>query len=112
MNGRWISESQGASMPKAVYGDPMRNNRFSDRWIEDGSYIRLKNVSLSYDVPVKWSFIQGLTVWTSATNLFTLTKYWGTDPDISTSTSVLYQGVDTGLLSQGRSYYLGVKVNL
>ena len=90
----------------------MGNSRFSDRWIEDGSYFRLKTLSLSYDIPVNSSFLQGITVWASANNLWTATKYLGSDPEFSNSGAVLYQGVDSGLLSQGRSYYLGVKLNL
>ncbi len=112
MLGRWQTEGQNAVLPKSVYGDPMGNNRFSDRWIEDGSYFRLKNLSVSYDLPVQSRFFQGILVWVSATNLFTLTKYLGTDPESSLNGSVLYQGIDAGLISQGRSYYLGVKINL
>lgn len=54
--GRWRYEGQQATLPRAVYGDPMGNNRFSDRWIENGSYLRLKTVNLSYKVPVPGSW--------------------------------------------------------
>ena len=112
MNARWTSEGQVTEMPKATYGDPMGNARFSDRWIEDGSYLRLRNVTLSYNIPINNTYIQGLTVWGQANNLLTLTKYLGTDPEFSMGNSVLEQGIDRGLLSQGRSFYLGVKINL
>lgn len=112
MLGRWSYEGQLTSMPKAVYGDPMGNNVFSDRWIEDGSYLRLKTVSLSYELPVRIPYLQGLTVWAAANNVWTWTKYLGSDPEFSISNSVLYQGIDAGLTPQGRSYYLGVKFNL
>jgi TonB-linked SusC/RagA family outer membrane protein len=112
--GRWRYEGQKAELPKAVYGDPMGNNRFSDRWIEDGSYLRLKTVNLSYRVPVpgNWTWLQGLTVWAEAQNLLTLTKYTGSDPEFSIGNSVFYQGIDCGNLAQGRAFFAGVKINL
>lgn len=109
---RWSYEGQVTDMPKATYGDPMGNSRFSDRWIEDGSYLRLKNVTLSYKLPIDNTYIQGITVWGQANNLLTFTKYLGTDPEFSFSNSVLSQGIDAGLLSQGRSFHVGVKINL
>ena len=112
--GRWRYEGQKAELPKAVYGDPMGNNRFSDRWIEDGSYLRLKTLNLSYRVPVpgNWTWLQGLTVWAEAQNLLTLTKYTGSDPEFSIGNSVFYQGIDCGNLAQGRAIFAGVKINL
>ena len=109
---RWQSEGDVTDMPRAAYGDPKGNNRFSDRWIEDGSYIRLKDITLSYNVPVSASWLQGLTVWCAGTNLLTLTHYLGSDPEFSFSNNVLYQGIDNGLLGQSRSFQLGVKINL
>ena len=112
--GRWRYEGQQAELPRAVYGDPMGNNRFSDRWIEDGSYLRLKTVNLTYQVPVpgSWTWLQGLSVWAEAQNLLTLTKYLGSDPEFSVSNSVFYQGIDCGNLAQGRAFTLGLKINL
>ncbi len=112
LNRRWIAEGQHTDIPKATYGDPMGNARFSDRWIEDGSYLRLRSVTLSYALPVNSIFLQGITVWATANNLFTLTKYLGSDPEVWAGNSVLYQGIDRGLTAQGRSFLLGVKINL
>ena len=109
---RWTAEGQTTNQPKSIYGDPMGNARFSSRWIEDGSYLRMKNITLSYDLPIKSNYIEGLNLWVSANNLFTLTKYLGLDPESSANNSVYYQGVDAGLLPQTRSYYVGVKFNL
>ena len=109
---RWRVEGHETDIPKATYGDPKGNNRFSDRWIEDGSYIRLKDVTLSYKVPVSASWLQGLTVWCAGTNLLTFSKYLGSDPEFSFSNNVLYQGIDNGLLGQSRSFHVGVKINL
>jgi hypothetical protein len=110
----WRYEGQQADLPRAIFGDPMANNRFSDRWIEDGSYLRLKTVNLSYRVPVPgtWTWLQGLTIWAEAQNLVTLTKYLGSDPEFSIGNGVYYQGIDCGNLAQGRSISLGVKINL
>ena len=112
MLNRWTSENQLTSQPKALYGDPMGNGRFSDRWIEDGSYIRLKSLSLSYSLPIKSTIIEGFSVWISANNLLTLTHYLGVDPEFSTQNAVLYQGVDAGLLPFSKSYNIGLKFNL
>ncbi|MBO4906615.1 MAG: SusC/RagA family TonB-linked outer membrane protein [Bacteroidaceae bacterium] len=112
MLSRWSYEGQVTNMPRAAYGDPLGNSDFSDRWIEDGSYLRLKNVTLSYRLPINNTYIQGLSVWVRANNVFTITKYLGTDPEFSMLGSVLYQGIDRGLLGSGRSFNLGVKINL
>ena len=109
---RWKIEGHETDIPKATYGDPKGNNRFSDRWIEDGSYIRLKDVTLSYKVPISASWLQGLTVWCAGTNLLTFSKYLGSDPEFSFSNNVLFQGIDNGLLGQSRSFHVGVKINL
>ena len=99
-------------IPRANYDDPVGNSAFSDRWIEDGSYLRLKNVTLSYQLPINSTYIQGITVWASATNLFTITRYLGLDPEVSMSNSVLAQGIDRGYLTSGRTFNLGLKINL
>ena len=91
----------------------MGNNRFSDRWIEDGSYLRLKNLSLSYKVPVpNTNWLQGLTIWAEAQNLFILSKYKGGDPEFSAANGVLFQGIDAGNISLGKTLLFGVRVNL
>jgi hypothetical protein len=112
MLNRWTVDGQVTDMPSVAYGDPKGNSRFSDRWIEDGSYLRLKSIKLSYEIPVTASWLQGLTVWGAAENIYTFTNYKGNDPEFSVSNNVLYQGVDAGLMPQSRSFHLGVKVNL
>lgn len=112
MLSRWRAEDQATNQPKAVFGDPMGNARFSDRWIEDGSFLRLKTVSLSYALPIRNQFIYGLDIWVAANNLFTVTNYLGSDPEFSAGNGVLYQGVDAGLIPLTRSFFMGVKINL
>ena len=113
--GHWKYEGQQTNLPRLNYGDPMGNNRFSDRWIEDGSYLRLKSVMLSYQIPIpeSWqSWLQGVSVWAEGSNLMTLTKYKGNDPEFSISNNQLYQGIDCGNIAQGRIFSMGIKINL
>ena len=99
-------------MPKAVYGDPMGNARFSDRWIEDGSFIRLKTVTLAYDFNAGWKLLQNFTVFATAENLLTLTNYKGLDPEFALGQSPLYYGIDPSVVPQPRTVSLGVKLAL
>lgn len=112
MCNRWMAEGQVTDIPRVTYGDPMGNSRFSDRWIEDGSYLKLKNVTVSYKIPMRSEYIQGLTLWASGNNLFTISKYLGSDPEVCAGNGVLYQGIDRGNLPYGPSMTLGVKINL
>ncbi|MBN2765683.1 MAG: SusC/RagA family TonB-linked outer membrane protein [Paludibacteraceae bacterium] len=110
---RWIGEGHVTSQPKAITGDPMGNARFSDRWIEDGSFLRLKNVTLSYDLKLpNNNFLDKVNVWVAVNNVFVLTEYLGPDPEFAAGNSVLYQGIDNGLLPQSRSFFAGLKINL
>lgn len=111
---RWRTEGDITSMPRAVYGDPHRNSRFSDRFIEDGSYLKLKSVTLSYDLPIKSTFLTGITVYGTCENVFTLTDYKGYDPEIiaSSSNNPLFQGVDAFTTPTARTFYIGLKIGL
>ena len=82
----WTPANKSTTMPRAVYGDPNDNLRFSDRFVEDAGYLRLQNVQLGYNVPKKWidltkGAIQNLRVYVSGINLFTVTDYSGLDPE-------------------------------
>lgn len=112
---RWKYEGQQTDIPRTMSPDSedwVNNERFSDRWIEDGSYLKLKKVRLTYNIPLTLSWLQGLSVWGEANNVVTLTKYLGQDPEVSCGTSVLYQGIDAGYLPTGRNFNLGVTINL
>jgi len=109
---RWRGDGQVTNVPKASFGDPMGNARFSDRWIEDGSYLRLRTVSVGYNVPLKIKSIKYAKVYATANNVFTITNYLGYDPEFSNSGSIFTQGVDTTLEPQFRSFQLGVKIGL
>lgn len=112
MLNRWNHDGQITDIPRATFLDEMGNSRFSDRWIEDGSYLKLKTVNLSYHLPVRSTYLQGITLWASANNLFTITKYLGSDPEFAQSNSVIGMGIDRGMLAPGKSFNLGVKINL
>ena len=109
---RWRYEGQKTDIPKATYGDPMANSRFSDRWIEDASYARLKNVTVSYLFNFNSDIIKNAEVFATGVNLFTATKYTGVDPEFSIRNSALYQGIDLGMVPQNKMILLGVRLGL
>ena len=110
---RWRAPGQVTNTPQISYGDPIKNSRFSDRWIEDGSYFRLRTANLVYNVPVKAKTgIRSLKVYLTGNNIFTLTKYLGYDPEFAATQGVLTQGIDTGLEPEFRSVQLGVRLGL
>ena len=109
---RWRTEGQETNMPKASFGDPRGNNRFSDRWIEDGSYLRLRNITLSYDLSFKEKFVKNATVYLTGNNLLTFTKYMGFDPEFSAGNAGFAQGIDTGLDPLFRSVTMGIRIGL
>lgn len=106
--GRWTGEGTSNSMPRVILNDPNQNNRVSDRFVEDASYLRIKNVRLTYSVPQKWSNFTGLKkfqVYASAQNLLTFTKYKGMDPEVG-------NGVDYGFYPQSRTLLFGLNIDL
>lgn len=109
---RWRAEGQIASMPKVAAGDPRGNNRFSDRWIEDGSYLRLRSLILSYNLDFGDKFFKNATLYATGNNLFTWTKYTGYDPEFSLGNSIFQQGIDAGLDPIFRSVTIGIRLGL
>ena len=110
MLGRWTGEGTSNKYPILRAGDNT-NWQVSDLYICDGSYLRLKNISLGYTLPQKISrkaFIERLRVFVMAENLVTWTKYWGFDPEISSGGTSL--GIDKGVYPQARTYTIGVNV--
>jgi TonB-dependent starch-binding outer membrane protein SusC len=103
---RWTPAKPSTTMPRAVYGDPSNNRRVSTRWIEDGSFVRLKNIVLSYMVGKSKFFVQ-------AENLKTWTKYKGFDPEVSTfSITNTAPGTDFLTFPQARTFSFGVNITL
>ncbi len=111
---RWRKQGDITNYPKPTRTDPMQNtNRVSSRWIEDGSYLKLKSVSLSYKVPsrfIKRLKVSGIKAYVTAQNLITWTHYTGYDPDVS-SYSNLRLGIDDGSFPQSRTFIFGLNIN-
>ncbi len=109
---RWRAPGQVTNVPKASFGDPMGNSRFSDRWIEDGSFLRMKSVSLSYNIPMKPKFIKYSIFYITANNLLTFTKYLGYDPEFQAAESIFARGIDVALEPQFKSLTAGIRIGL
>ena len=109
---RWTPSNTGSLMPRASYGDPNGNSLFSDRWVEDGSFLKLSQVTLSYFLPSIGGVFNGVTFYVTATNLLTLTNYSGYDPEFSYMNNPFYQGVDYGMMPGTQSFIVGVKLDL
>lgn len=107
---RWQYEYQDTEIPKANWKDPMGNAAFSTRWIEDGSYVRVKNITLAYTVPDKFLAFRNAEFYVSANNLLTFSNYLGYDPEFAYSHSMVFQGIDYGLTPQVRQFIAGVKL--
>ena len=104
---RWSPTNPSTTMPRAVFSDPNKNNRVSNRFLEDGSYLRLKSITLGYTLPkrltekahmseVRFSF--------SGQNLFTLTRYTGLDPEVGGA------GIDTNVYPVTRNFTFGLNI--
>ena len=108
---RWRKEGDVTDFPMIRYGDIMENFRASNFHMEDGSFVRLKDITLSYKVPakaLKKCFIKGLTVYVSGTNLLTWSKYSGYDPEVNSGLNPFILGIDKGAFPKSRSYNFGV----
>jgi TonB-linked SusC/RagA family outer membrane protein len=115
---RWTPENPNTNVPRAVSGDPNQNARASDRFVEDGSYFRVKNLTLGYNFSSPGSFTRNaltkLRIYTTMQNLLTITKYKsGYDPEIGNrnmGTNGLTQGIDYGQFPQARSIVVGLQL--
>ena len=98
-------------MPRVSYGDLTGNNVFSDRWIEDGSYLKLKSLTVSYNLPESGLY-SGIKLYLTVSNLFTLSQYSGYDPEFYYMNDPFYMGIDYGKMPKTRSFIIGVKLDL
>ena len=102
-------------IPRFSNLDGNGNNRMSDRWIEDGSYLRIQNISLSYTLPQRWAkkaFLQNAKIYFNVQNVHTFTKYSGYDPEIGAyNQSALLQNIDRGRYPTPRTYTLGLNLS-
>lgn len=105
---RWQGEGSSNSMPRAVFGDPNQNTRVSDRFVENGSYLRLKNITLSYTFPKQWlqkAQIENARLSLSCENVATITGYSGFDPEVGIN------GIDQNRYPISRTFSLGLNFN-
>ena len=105
---RWTGAGTSNSIPRAVYGDPNQNNRVSDRFVENGSYLRIKNISLSYTFPKQWLSaltIENARLTLSCENVATFTGYSGFDPEVDIN------GIDLSRYPISRTFNLGINFN-
>ncbi|AOM78097.1 SusC/RagA family TonB-linked outer membrane protein [Pedobacter steynii] len=108
----WTPQNTGTAMPRAVLGDPNQNARESTRFLESGSYLRLKLVQLGYSLPksvLEHLKISRLRVYVSGQNLVTFSKYTGLDPEVG-SFDVLNNGVDRMMYPQNKRWLMGLQL--
>ena len=105
---RWTGEGTSNSMPRAIWGDPNQNCRVSDRFVENGSYLRLKNITLSYTLPKKWMQkiqLENARISFSCENVATITGYSGFDPEVDVN------GIDSSRYPISRTFSMGLNFN-
>ena len=104
---RWTGQGTSNSMPRAVYNDPNKNTRGSNRYVEDGSYLRIKNISLGYTFSqaIVKRYIDKLRVYISCQNVATITGYSGVDPEVGVN------GIDYGAYPLTRTFSVGLNLN-
>ena len=108
----WTNKNKNASHPRLTWDDPNRNTRAeSDRYLENGSYLRLRSVQLGYTFPQTWfkGAIQHARVYINAENLFTITSYSGYSPDVNAD-NANYRGFDNFIYPTNRTFMLGLNV--
>ncbi len=113
---RWREPGDVTQVPRATFSDPNSNDRASSRFIEDGSYLRFKNVKLSYDFGEMFDNVKGISsleVYVMSQNLFTFTNYSGMDPEVNyAGQDPLRMGTDFFTYPQARSFIIGLNLNL
>jgi TonB-dependent starch-binding outer membrane protein SusC len=115
-NERWTPENPGNTVPRATSSGAGVNNQFSDRFIEDGSFVRLRNASLGYNFPSAWLKgvnLQNLRVYVTAQNFLTFTRYSGYDPEVSsTGNNQINFSTDRGAYPSARTILFGINLGL
>ena len=115
----WTPTHTNTSVPRVTQDDPNNNIRPSSYYIENGSYVRLKNLKVGYQLPkniLSLLNVQNAYLYLQATNLFTITSYDGIDPEVglqsyTSSSRNLDMGIDRGIYPLSRSYTFGVNVS-
>ena len=110
---RWTGPGTSTDVPRLTVSDPNQNTRISDRYVRDGSYLRLKNVTFGYTVPGRLfesigASVRKARVFVGGQNLLTFTDYDGFDPEIGERNGVLDRGIDRGVFPQARTFTVGL----
>ncbi|MBL7828284.1 MAG: SusC/RagA family TonB-linked outer membrane protein, partial [Saprospiraceae bacterium] len=111
---RWTGEGTSNTEPRVSLSDPNQNARVSDRFVEDGSYFRLKTLQLGYNLPKKWLSkmrFEKMKLYVTGQNLITITKYSGLDPEIGNIGGSLEIGIDRGFYPQARTVLGGISLS-
>lgn len=104
---RWTGEGTSNEMPRAVFNDPNKNSRPSDRYVENGSFLRIKNLTLGYTLPASLTekaHMSSVRVYAAGLNLYTFTRYTGFDPEVGTS------GIDNNVYPVTATYSVGINI--
>ena len=104
---RWRPDNHSNTMPRAVFSDPNKNNRVSDRFLEDGDYLRLKSITIGYTLPkhlTKKALMEEVRFSISGQNLYTFTRYTGLDPEVGGS------GIDSNVYPLTRNFTFGLNI--
>ncbi len=110
---RWTEENPSTELPRLTSVDLNNNQRPSDFYVENATFLRLRNLQLGWNVPKAWlnkAKVQDLKIYLTGTNIFTLTKYRGFDPDIGTNGWILDTGIDKGFYPNNRSIGGGINI--
>lgn len=108
----WTPTNTNTDIPRAVYNDPNQNSRESTRFLENGNFVRMRQAQIGYSLPaslLKKIYIEKLRFYVSGDNLFTITKYKGTDPEFSSS-NPLDTGIDRYIFPFTRSFTVGLQL--
>ena len=109
----WTPTNTNTNVPRAIFNDPNGNLKESDRFLENGNFVRLRQIQLGYTLPkhiTQKAFIENLRIYFSAENLFTITGYKGVDPEFSRA-NVLNAGIDNLIYPFTRSFTIGAQVS-
>lgn len=108
----WTPTNTNTNVPRPVIGDPNANSRDSDRFIEDGDYLKLQNLQIGYSFPLKSKkYIQRAKVYVSGQNVLTFTKYRGYDPDFTNNDGLFSRGYERGSFPNPRTFAMGVEID-
>ncbi|MXV17663.1 SusC/RagA family TonB-linked outer membrane protein [Hufsiella ginkgonis] len=109
----WRAQGDRTDVAATSYGDPLRNRRASTHYIEDGSYLKMRSLTLGYTFKEKQiRYLRGAQLYFTGYNLFSVTNYMGWDPEVTVGQNSFSRGYDFGNVPQSRTFMLGLKLGL